>query len=281
MRLADTMNFYSPGSNGMTSVGSWASTKHEWLSRYVDITSAARNKYLAPKGSGGASYIDLFCGPAASDVRGESRQEPGSAVLAWRTSVKSRSPFSCVYINDSEEAYVTDTRLALEAEGAKVIAFNMSAKQAASEICRRIQSTQPQGLHFSFIDPFSIDLDFEIIKDLASIKRMDMMVHLSAMDLQRNFSRYEKSLDSPLDRLAPGRRDHIDPKISTQSKRDALIHYWRDQVNELGLYPPDEHNLITGSQNQNLYWLLVLAKHKLAQTFWKIASNPQGQQSLF
>jgi hypothetical protein len=38
--------------------------------------------------------------------------------------------------------------------------------------------------------------------------------------------------------------------------------------------------LITGSKRQRLYWLLVASKHKLAQDFWKIAADDDGQRQL-
>ena len=38
--------------------------------------------------------------------------------------------------------------------------------------------------------------------------------------------------------------------------------------------------LITGSKNQPLYWLLLAAKHDLAHKFWATASNVEGQGKL-
>jgi hypothetical protein len=45
-------------------VGPWAKEKLERLRKYVDISRAARRKFL--HGSGGATYIDLFCGSGRS-----------------------------------------------------------------------------------------------------------------------------------------------------------------------------------------------------------------------
>ena len=61
-------------------VGEWAEQKHARIRKYIDISRAVRRKFV--KGKGGATYIDLFCGPGRARVRETTRIVDGSALAA-------------------------------------------------------------------------------------------------------------------------------------------------------------------------------------------------------
>jgi three-Cys-motif partner protein len=139
----------------------------------------------------------------------------------------------------------------------------------------------PYGLHFAFIDPFSLGaLDFRIIKSLAQLKRIDMLIHVSAMDLQRNLDANLGSASDALDRFAPGWRGSVDLHQSQLGVRRQVVDYWRSSVATLGKHPSTRMELITGAGNQPLYWLLLAASNDLAHRFWNIATD-KGQGDLF
>jgi hypothetical protein len=46
-----------------------------------------------------------------------------------------------------------------------------------------------------------------LIRQPAGLNRIDMLIHVSVHDLQRNLRRYANREDSTLDRFAPGWRD--------------------------------------------------------------------------
>lgn len=83
-------------------VGRWASEKHDYLARYIEITGGTRAKYLGP-GKAGAAYIDLFCASGRARVRETGELIDGSAVVAWKASLNSGAPFSKVLIADLDE----------------------------------------------------------------------------------------------------------------------------------------------------------------------------------
>jgi len=62
-------------------VGEWVPNKHHYLSRYIEATWAARAKYLPPKGTGGAAYIDLFAGPGCARIRDTGEIIDGSPLI--------------------------------------------------------------------------------------------------------------------------------------------------------------------------------------------------------
>lgn len=157
-------------------VGIWAKEKHDYLRRYIQISSKARVKYIPDKNSpekytAGATYIDLFCGSGRSKIKDSNEWIDGSAIVAWKTSQQSGAPFSQIYIADSDEQNLLACKTRLEALGAVVVARHGTALDALSEYC---DALSPHGLHFSFIDPFNLkSLDFTILESLSNLKRID------------------------------------------------------------------------------------------------------------
>ena len=134
------------------------------------------------------------------------------------------------------------------------------------------------GLNFAFLDPFDLAaLNFDIIVALSSLTRIDMLVHISQMDLQRNVVTYATTENSPFDTFAPGWRDKVSTLQGQQELRLQIFQFWRDKVAGLGVWPSTDMKLLTGAKNQPLYWLLLAAKHELAHKFWATASNVEGQ----
>ncbi|MDR0577610.1 MAG: hypothetical protein LBI87_08790, partial [Candidatus Accumulibacter sp.] len=65
--------------------------------------------------------------------------------------------------------------------GAPVVEINGAAVDAVKQVLARLNA---HGLHFAFLDPFDLAaLNFDIIVALSTLKRIDMLVHISQMDL--------------------------------------------------------------------------------------------------
>lgn len=290
------MDLFCPIDNMLAGeVGLWAKQKHEYLSRYIQVSSMVRKKYLPNPAKpdeykGGATYIDLFCGAGRSKIKHTNEWIDGSAITAWKTSVASGAPFSKIYISDSNQEYLAACEARLTALGAPVVAFHKEAVDAI-EWCRLFLNEH--GLHFVFIDPFDLkSLDFRIIQTLAGLKRLDMLIHLSQMDLQRNMvsnlrklpqEERERMLRSDFDSFVPGWRDAIDTRQGLKHIRDQVIKFWTQKCAEVGVTVAKDVDwrLITGQKNQPLYWLMLVAKHELALKFWSAAAKTESQNNLF
>jgi hypothetical protein len=60
-----TNHFRSADGLIVDDVGEWAPNKHARVQQYIKIASGTRAKYVPPPSwRGGASYIELFSGPA-------------------------------------------------------------------------------------------------------------------------------------------------------------------------------------------------------------------------
>jgi three-Cys-motif partner protein len=259
-------------------VGEWVVAKHKLLCDYIQISSTTRKKYITPPRNGGAAYIDLFCGPGRAKVRGTGAFVDGGSVAAWRKSVESGSPFSRVIIGDTDRERLEAAKARLVWLNAPVVALLGTARDNASSAW---QLTPKYGLNFAFLDPFNLgSLDFNIIATLSRLQRIDMLVHVSQMDLQRNFDRNAMLADSALDAFAPGWRDGVDLNQGQRAVRQAYFNFWKEQVDRLGVAASTDIRLITGPGNQPLYLLLLAARHELAHKFWQIvAKQDKGQGS--
>src|SRR5664279_6425586 len=82
-------------------VGPWAKEKHERLRKYVDISRAARRKFT--QGSGGATYIDLYCGAGRAVIRETAEKIDGSPLVAFKCARDGGVPFSEIHIADAAE----------------------------------------------------------------------------------------------------------------------------------------------------------------------------------
>ena len=259
-------------------VGIWAKEKHSYLKRYLDISRGARKKYIGP-GKGGAVYFDLFCGVGRSRIKSTNEWIDGGAVGAWKTSVEGGAPFTDIYISDIDETKLNTCTERLRRLGAPVHPIHASATEAVEKMMAAVSG---YALHFAFVDPYNLEtLDFRVISALSALKRIDLLIHLSAMDLNRNLTINLSADDSAFDAFAPGWRTNVTTAGTQQEIRRRVVEYWREKVTSLGVWPSTNQRLITGEKNQPLYWLLLASRHDLAHQFWATAANPEGQGSLF
>ena len=257
-------------------VGPWAKEKHQRLRKYVDITRATRRKWV--HGSGGASYIDLFCGAGRALIRGTREKIDGSPLVAFKTARDGGVPFSEIHIADASEERCRAAELRLVKAGGSA---NAEIGNADATVVRVARKLNPHGLHFAFLDPYKLEaLPFAVIAALAKFKHIDLLIHVSVQDLQRNLDIYSISKDGPLDSFAPGWRNWVSLKQSKSATRAAYIGYWAAEMEKLG-FAPARYELVRGpTKNQRLYWLVMVSHHKLAQDFWDKIRNVSGQGEL-
>jgi len=258
-------------------VGPWAKEKHLRLSEYIRLASGARAKFVPPRGQGGAGYIELFSGAGRSLIEGTSEYIDGSPLVAYRTAASSGVRFSEIHLNDIDNANASALDIRIRAAGGIAV---VHAEPASTAIDKIVYALNPHGLHFAFLDPFNLEfLSFDIIEKLSKFKHMDMLVHVSVQDLQRNLDRYSVE-GGVLDRFAPGWRKKVSNQQAIAGFRAALLEYWLGEIRKLGTMPAEGMELVVGSKNQRLYWLMFVAAHDLAQKLWDAVRNPGGQQSM-
>jgi three-Cys-motif partner protein len=258
---------YTQGDDGLIveKVGPWARRKLELVTDYVFASGGARSHWPD------AGYIDVFCGPGRSQIRGTKEFIDGSPVAAFKKALDSPAPFTSINISDADPELLATAEKRLNALGAPVRATLGPASAALPQI---VQSLPSSGLHLAFLDPHNLGtLSFDLFKQLAKLGHIDIIVHVSLSDLQRNADRYTSAAHDQFDKFAPGWRDHVGTDMNQETLRGAIIKYWSDQVMELGLPRAEHCQLIKGSQGQRLYWLILLARHDLAHQLWTRISS--------
>ena len=260
-------------------VGPWATEKHERLRKYIQASHGARAKYLPPAGTGGASYIELYSGAGRSLIKDTSQIIDGSALVAYKAARASGDRFSELHLSDLEPRYSDALAQRIKALGGAASSYFGPANVIVDQVIRAIN---PYGLHLAFLDPFGLgQLPFSIIEKMLKVQRMDMIIHVSLSDLQRNLDDYSRVGDTTLDSFAPGWRDAINLRQSIAPLRAALIDYWLNAIRSLGSHPATGIPLVVGEQNQRLYWLVFLSSNPLGHKLWNDVQNLSGQGSLF
>jgi three-Cys-motif partner protein len=251
-------------------VGSWAIEKHKIVTDYIQASGAARRKYL----NSGTSYIDVFCGPGRSQIRDTHKFIDGSPVAAFEKAKSSLAPFSTMYVSDADSDLLASAEKRLVSAGAPTEAIAGPASSAMREVVTQVNQHQRAGLHFAFLDPHNLGtLSFDLFEAMAKIERIDLIVHVSLSDLQRNADRYTSKAHDEFDRFAPGWREHVGSDKSQKSIRADILAYWSQRIEELGLPRAEHCELITGGKNQPLYWLIFMSKNDFARSLWaKISS---------
>ena len=162
-----------------------------------------------------------------------------------------RSAFSEIHIADASEESCRAAELRLVNAGGSP---NIEIGDAEDTVVHIAKKLNPYGLHFAFLDPYNLeDLPFSVIEALCKFKHMDILIHVSAQDLQRNLDAYSATDNSPLDRFAPGWKREIDLKQTQRAIRAAFMDYWASKIEKLGLPPAEHAELVSGpARNQRL-----------------------------
>ncbi len=257
-------------------VGEWALDKHERLRKYVDISRAARAKFARA----GSTYIDPFCNYGRARIRETGEIIDGSPLVAYNIAREGGTPFSQIHLGDAHPNCVEVASQRLESRGARTTTYVGRAEETVNEIASNINR---YGLHFAFLDPYNLEaLPFSVVETLARVERMDILVHVSLVDLQRNLERFIGSSEPcRLDRFAPGWREAIDPAQPQRIIRRQVLEHYLSLIRSLDMSPSQGVELVKGSRNQSLYWLVFAARHRLAVSFWEKIRHVGGQRDFW
>lgn len=260
---------YTQGDDGLIveKVGSWAVEKLKIVTDYVYASGGARKRYLGT----GAAYIDPFCASGRALIRDTTKFIDGSPVAAFKRALESPARFTSINISDGDEELLEAATKRLAKLDAPVRTVAGPASEAMPKI---VQSLDRYGLHLAFLDPYNLGaLSFDLFEELAKLKHVDVIAHVSLSDLQRNAARYADEDYDQFDRFAPGWRDKVSLDVTKAAFRAAIIRYWSDKVTALGLPQAKHWELIRGDHGQRLYWLILLARHDLAHGLWAKVSS--------
>ena len=251
-------------------VGDWSEEKYDLVACYAQLfTRAMRQRWDR------LVYLDLFCGPGRSRVRGTDRiiegpplralaLDPGfdrfvfcdadeSKIDALRERIEERYPDSDV------RYYIEDT--------------NAVAESFLNDIRRPASSRKV--LAFCFLDPYRLkNLHFGTIETLAE-RLVDFLVLIpSGMDANRNVNHYVKSESAVID-LFLGDPDWRDQWKAAAHEGTGFVEFltgaFGQRMAELDYKFPEvttTHLIRGGRKNLPLYRLAFFSRHPLGNKFW-------------
>ncbi len=168
-------------------VGNWAQKKYKLVGKYCDIfTSGMKNKW-------NLIYMDLFSASGFAQIR-ESGQIVRSSSLI---SMSIPNKFDHYIFNDLNKDCISalGSRIERNFPETSFKTYNSDANNIVQKMLdeRPYFNNRKGNLTFCFIDPFSLNLNFETIKILAK-EQVDLFILLAMqMDARRNFKKYWKS----------------------------------------------------------------------------------------
>jgi three-Cys-motif partner protein len=255
-------------------VGRWVTEeKHRIIKRYIDASWAARQKFTSQR-----TYIDLFAGTGRVKVKHTQIFRDGGPLAAWRIAQQRRGAFSDFFVADANSQFLAACDTRLRRYGAPLKSATGQAHETVDWVLPQLNGA---GFHFALLDPFNAGhLHFSIIEKLATMPTMDIVVHLSTGDIQRNIAAGLESTYSPLDNFAPGWRDVVDRQSSKHAMRQAFIGHWTNLVARSGMRVCDTMYPVRNSKDSTMYWLCLIARHPLADKLWREACQLETR-SLF
>jgi three-Cys-motif partner protein len=258
-------------------VGLWTEDKLFFWNRYIDITTRAMVGH--PKWPAGLVYVDLFAGPGICKLRDSGRRIPGSTLIA----ANAPKPFQAILAIelDSELAEALATRLKSTPAAAFAKVFQGNCNIAIDEL---VQHIPERALTLGFIDPESLNVDFETVKKLSQCGQVDLLILFAdKMDLVRNVDRYERAKPSVLDRMmGPHSRWRELWAQLTNRSTDNICRLFADEyksqlATQLGYQAFREK--VMESANGPIYRLIFASKNKKGLEFWdKVTKKDRGGQ---
>jgi three-Cys-motif partner protein len=255
------------GPNG-DGVGSWVpEQKHRLLHEYLTASRYAWAKWP------NRVLLDPFCGPGRIQVRGESFTRDGGAVVAWRA-LAEVAPFTAMLVGDKNSDFANACAARLRKLGAPATVF---AGAAVDTVPKMVAAVPRGALCFAFVDPYNLEsLSFDILRTLSKLKKVDLAINFSTMDLARNAELEFDSDRRRFDGTAPGWQEV--PSIANSSKTNRpgeFFKYWFTLVEQLRFQHSREMPLVRNDQGRPIYRMVFFARHDLPTRIWAdVARGP-------
>ena len=255
------------------SIGEHSLRKIRAHNYYVSLfTTAMKNKWRQ------RAYLGLYSGAGRARVSGTNKIVPTTAISALQVS----EPFTkYIFVDNNPDCIAAlDARIGALGRDYDVSFINKDVSEAVPAIIKKMPLfSKGRGLlSFCFVDPFSAELDFSVLKQLGGKYKMDFLVLLMlGRDVRTNFRRYlEDENDTRIAKLIDD-ENWRDEWAAGEYQANNVIGFMLEKFNGamagIGYRPqmPDDAHpirLLEKNKNVLLYYLVLYSEHPLAQTFW-------------
>ena len=259
-------------------VGNWAQKKYKLVGKYCNIfSSGMRNKW-------NLIYLDLFSGPGFVKNRDSGQLMKNSALI----SMSVPHQFDHYILNDYDppSASALNERIERLHPG---ISFKVYSEDANTCIEKMLNerpgfNNGKKTLTFCFLDPFSVNLDFNTIRVLSKESVDILMLHALQMDAKRNLTYYYNDKSNRIEKFINNNNWRQEFKEEGYSKSE-FIKFLSDKFDEsimkLGYLRTDKER-ISNNSGAGIYYLSFYSKHERGMEFFnKVRSGLNDQLEFF
>lgn len=273
--------------------GKWTAVKLDYLQRYIDLfETSMRGKPWCAR-----CYLDLYSGAGKFQIEGQTGYHLGSPLL----SVTTKHPFTNYFFMDKSQENIDV--LLKRCESATNIKkkfyvgdTNTRVKEVVDEIKaidHNRSKDQWKSLNLAFLDPDGLELEWETVKSLATVDKMDLIIFYSQSGLTRNFDNCINSdSDTVIDKFFGESEWRNIYKTSSLGEslgvHRKLIDYYKHRLATLGYLDIRDiedgaEPLMKNSKEAPLYRLIFASKHARGHDFWNkvIKKDKFGQSKMF
>lgn len=162
----------------MRPAGTWTTQKLDYLARYIyAFETSMRQKWPV------RNYIDLLAGPGKNRVRGTGEILLGSPLLALTT----QYPFTGYFFVDlaAENTQALQLRCAASPNCKRADIRTGDCNDLVNDIVALIKREEWRSLNLAFLDPEGLELRWETVAKLATVRRMDLIINYPEGGLNR------------------------------------------------------------------------------------------------
>lgn len=261
-------------------IGIWGLQKYKLLGMYCDIfTAGMKNKWE------NLVYLDLFAGAGHAKFKNENKRLQTSSLIAASIPTKFTKYIMCEF--EAENIQALETRFNKDHKELQRIFIPGDSNKNIKNIVKEIPGVG-NTLSFCFVDPFSLNLEFETIKSVANHGRVDFLILLALqMDARRNFHNYIREESSKIDKFLGNpnwRKPFENGEIRQKDFIRYLAEYYDQNMKQLGyvVNPRLKFQIKNDHLNMPIYYLAFYSKHERGNDFCeKIEKYQQVQLKMF
>jgi len=268
--------------------GRWAIEKLDYVARYINVfETSMRNKWSV------RYYVDLMAGPGKNRLKETGQIILDSPLLALTTTY----PFTGYFFADLSEGntQALQQRCTASPHCERVNILTGDCNVLVENIVVRIKRDDWRSLNLAFLDPEGLELKWETVAKLASVRRMDLIINYPQGGLNRCMRQaFEAEHKTIVDLFFGGQewrevyRSYLQRRLRGSIHRH-LVDLYKGKLQNLGYQEVrrddetgDEPLIRNAARRAPMYRLLFASKHLLGHEFWQsiLKRDVYGQRRL-
>lgn len=255
-------------------IGEWSILKNEIIDKYTQAYLTIMNSQAWCKGT---LYVDAFAGATENRNRKTRELVPGSAKRALEKELK----FSDFYFVDTNLDRVEGLKSLAEGTP-NVHVFHEDGNRVLLDIVIPQLQYQERRRGFVLLDPYGLQLDWDVVKGLGLTRSADVAINFPTMDINRNaarrghmtfddinapqMSKWWGSDDWKQQFYGMGQKPLVgDARVQKRVNNDDIVNFYRRRLLEQGGFEFVTEPLpMKNSQNAVLYYILMASNNETA-----------------